>query len=152
VTARRRQAFRRGHNGVGHNGVGQDSGGRDGGAHGGGRDGGGSHDGGGVTAEFAVALPALLLMVTFALGAVDAVLAKVQCVDAARDAALVAARGGDGFAAGQARAPRDAVVRVTSGDGTVQATVSVRVAPLGGRLGSFVASGSAVATLEPAVP
>ena len=112
----------------------------------------GGQDGGGVTAEFAVALPALLLMVTFALGAVDAVLAKVQCVDAARDAALVAARGGDGSAAGQAWAPHGAVVRVTSGDGTVRATVSVRVAPLGGRLGSFVASGSAVATLEPAVP
>ena len=107
------------------------------------------HDHGGVTAEFAVALPALLLMVTFALGAVDAVLAKVQCVDAARDAALVAARGGDGLATGAARAPRGAAVRVTRGAGAVQVAVTMRVSPLGAHLGSFEVTASAIATVEP---
>jgi Flp pilus assembly protein TadG len=106
-------------------------------------------DRGGVTAEFAVALPALLLMVTFALGAVDAVLAKVQCVDAARDAALVAARGGDGTAAGTSRAPRGASVRITRSTDSVEVTVTLRVSPLGARLGSFQVTAASVATDEP---
>jgi Flp pilus assembly protein TadG len=102
-----------------------------------------------VTAEFAVALPALLLIVTFAFGAVDAVLAKVQCVDAARDAALTAARGGDGIAAGKARAPRGASVRVSTSDTTVHVVVTLRVTPLGTRLGSFTVTATAVANAEP---
>jgi Flp pilus assembly protein TadG len=106
-------------------------------------------DRGGVTAEFAVALPALLLMVTFALGAVDAVLAKVQCVDAAREAALVAARGGDGSAAGASRAPRGASVRVTRSTGWVEVTVTLRVSPLGAHLGSFQVTAASTATIEP---
>jgi Flp pilus assembly protein TadG len=109
-------------------------------------------DRGGVTAEFAVALPALLLMVTFALGAVDAVLTKVQCVDAARDAALVAARGGDGAATARARAPGGATVRVTEDDGTIGVSVSVRVTPLGVHVGGFEAAATAVATIEPGAP
>ena len=41
-----------------------------------------------MTAEFAVALPALILLLLFAVGTVDAVLLRLRCVDAARDAAL----------------------------------------------------------------
>ncbi len=96
-----------------------------------------------------MALPALLLMVTFALGAVDAVLAKVQCVDAAREAALVAARGGDGSAAGTRRAPRGASVRVTRSTGWVEVTVTLRVSPLGTHLGSFQVTAASTATIEP---
>jgi Flp pilus assembly protein TadG len=106
-------------------------------------------DGGAVTAEFAVALPALLLIVTFALGAVDAVLAKVQCVDAAREAALVAARGGDGRAAGTSRAPRGASVRITGSGGSVEVTITLRVSPLGVHLGSFRVTAASMATIEP---
>ena len=62
-------------------------------------------DGGAVTAEFAVALPALVLLLGFGLGAIDATLDKLRCVDAARDAALAQARGADGVTAGHARAP-----------------------------------------------
>jgi hypothetical protein len=109
-------------------------------------------DRGGVTAEFAVALPALLLMVTFGLGAVDAVLAKVQCVDAARDAALVQARGGDGMGTAAARAPRGASVRVVDSAATARAVVSMRVRPLGTRLGSFQITAVAVAASEPGTP
>jgi len=111
-----------------------------------------SADDGGVTAEFAVALPALLLMVTFAIGAVDAVLTKVQCVDAARDAALVAARGGDGAAAARTRGPTGAIVRITSGDGTVRVSIAVRITPLGSHFGGFDATATAVATIEPGAP
>ena len=106
-------------------------------------------DRGAVTAEFAVALPALLLIVTFALGAVDAVLAKVQCVDAARDAALVAARGGDGQTVGAGRAPRGATVRITRGADSVEVTVTLRVSPLGAHLGSFRVTAASTATVEP---
>jgi Flp pilus assembly protein TadG len=109
-------------------------------------------DRGGVTAEFAVALPALLMMVTFAFGAVDAVLTKVQCVDAARDAALVAARGGDGRAIATARAPHGASVSVNNAGGTVSVTVAVRVRPLGVRLVSVDATATEVATIEPGTP
>jgi hypothetical protein len=96
-----------------------------------------------------VALPALLLMVTFALGAVDAVLAKVQCVDAARDAALVAARGGDGRAVATNRAPRGASVRIVHGAESVEVTVTLRVSPLGAHLGSFQVTAASAATMEP---
>jgi Flp pilus assembly protein TadG len=106
-------------------------------------------DRGGVTAEFAVALPALLLIVTFALGAVDAVLAKVQCVDAARDAALVTARGGDGRSAGAGRAPRGATVRISQSADAVKVTVTLRVSPLGAHLGSFGMTATSTATVEP---
>jgi len=110
----------------------------------------GTADRGGATAEFAVALPALMLMTTFAFGAVDAVLDKVRCVDAARDAALVAARGGDGVAAGAARAPSGATVVVIFDATTVRAVVTLRLAPLGTRTGLTV-SATAVATIEPDV-
>ena len=96
-----------------------------------------------------MALPALLLMVTFALGAVDAVLAKVQCVDAAREAALVDARGGDGSAAGASRAPRGASVRITRGTDRVEVTITLRVSPLGAHLGSFQVRAASTATNEP---
>jgi Flp pilus assembly protein TadG len=107
-----------------------------------------------VTAELAVALPALMLLVAFVLGAVDTVLDDVRCVDAARDAALASARGGDGEAAGLARAPAGATVRVTVVGATVVAVVTVRESPLGPRLGGITVTAPAVASLEPgpAVP
>jgi hypothetical protein len=106
-------------------------------------------DRGFATAELAVALPALLLVVAFCLGSVDAVLAKVRCTDTARDAALVAARGGDGTAVGVQRAPPGAIVVVTRGGDTVTASVSVRVGPFGTRVGAVTVSATAVAAVEP---
>ena len=102
-----------------------------------------SRDRGSTTAELAVGLPALVFLLLFALGAVNAVLARMQCVDAARDAVLATARGGDGTGVGQHRAPTGATVdRAT-------ATVRVTVHPLGPHLPSVTVSGSAVADLEP---
>jgi hypothetical protein len=54
-----------------------------------------------VTAEIAVALPALLLVLTLGLGAVALVTDHVRCVDAARVGARLLARGED---AGRVRA------------------------------------------------
>ncbi|WP_344140430.1 TadE family protein, partial [Luedemannella flava] len=47
----------------------------------------GGRDKGAATVEIAVALPVLVLLTFVAIGAVNAVLARVRCVDAARDAA-----------------------------------------------------------------
>lgn len=48
-----------------------------------------------VTAEIAVALPALILALTLGLGAVTAVTDHLRCVDAARTGARLLARGED---------------------------------------------------------
>ena len=106
-------------------------------------------DAGSATAELAVGLPALIMLMLFALGAVDAVMARMQCVDAARDAVLAQARGGDGATAGQQRAPRGAAVRLSLDGQRVDATVRVTVHPLGPHLPSVTVAGSAVADVEP---
>jgi hypothetical protein len=111
----------------------------------------GSGDRGSATAELAVGLPALVLLLLFSLGAVDAVTARMQCVDAARDGALAAARGGDGAGAGRDRAPRGAVVSVTREGERVRARVSVTVRPLGPHLPGLPVAAVAVADAEPAV-
>jgi TadE-like protein len=106
-------------------------------------------DRGSATAELAVGLPALVFLLLFALGAVNAVLARMQCVDAARDAVLASARGGDGTVAGQRRAPTGAAVAVTVDGDRAAATVRVTVHPLGPHLPSVTVTGTAVADLEP---
>ena len=50
-------------------------------------------DGGMATAELAVVLPTLVLIIAAGLTMVSVVLAQVRCVDAAREAARAAARG-----------------------------------------------------------
>ena len=112
----------------------------------------GVRDRGSATAELAVALPALVLLLLFALGSVDAVLQRMRCVDAARDAVLTAARGGDGEAAGLRGAPRGASISVSVDGDTVRARVWVRVSPLGGHLPAVTVEGSAVADIEPGGP
>lgn len=82
-------------------------------------------DAGMVTAEFAVALPALVLVLALALGALGLALDQVRCVDAARAGARAAARGDDVVAvraeAGRV-APQGSTVVVRLG-----ATVEVEV-------------------------
>lgn len=104
---------------------------------------------GSATAELAVTLPALVLLLLFALGAIDTVLQRARCVDAARDAALAASRGEDGEAAGRRAAPAGATVIVRLEGGTVRTQVSVPVRPLGAHLPAMVVGGEAVADLEP---
>ncbi|TLP66270.1 TadE family type IV pilus minor pilin [Microbispora triticiradicis] len=88
---------------------------------------------GSVTAETAVALPALVLVLTASLWAVAATDAQLRCVDAARAGARAAARG---EAPEQVRAvvlrlaPADTTVSVAAGAGTVRVEVTATVRPL----------------------
>ncbi len=109
----------------------------------------GGRDRGSVTAELAAALPALMVFTAGARGAVDAVTQKLKCVDAARDAALVAARGGDGEAAGRSRAPSGAHVSIIRDGDMVRAAVTLTIHPLGSHGPGFEVSGTAVAAIEP---
>lgn len=87
-----------------------------------------------VTAETAVVLPVLLLVLAGAVSALIVVGAQLRCVDAAREGARAAARGDGGPAvtAIVARAaPSGAATRVATGADEVAVTVSVDVAPLG---------------------
>jgi hypothetical protein len=104
-----------------------------------------------VTAEFAVALPALVLLLGFSLGAVSAAVDKLRCVDAAREAAIGAARGGDGPRAARAQAPAGATVTVTTDGGVARAVVTMRTTPLGTHLPGIIVRATAVAATEPGV-
>jgi Flp pilus assembly protein TadG len=105
-----------------------------------------------VTAETAVVLPVLLLVLAAAVAAVTVVGAQVRCVDAAREGARAAARGED-VAAVRAlvarAAPAGAEVRVSVGPEEVQVVVSARISPLGPVPLSAPVSAEAVALVEP---
>jgi hypothetical protein len=108
-----------------------------------------SADRGSFTAELAAGLPALVLLLLAGLTAVTAVSAKLQCVDAAREAALAASRGQSGEVAGREVAPAGATVSVQAAGERVRATVTVAVRPLGVRLPALTVAATAVAAVEP---
>jgi hypothetical protein len=107
-----------------------------------------------VTAEIAVALPVLVVLVAAAITAVAVLTAQLRCFDAAREGARAAARG---ESAGVVRdiaaraAPRRAVVVVTpAGDQvTVGVSTTVRLLSAGGL--AITVEGRAVAVAEPGV-
>ncbi|UOY00038.1 TadE family type IV pilus minor pilin [Blastococcus sp. PRF04-17] len=105
-----------------------------------------------VTAETAVVLPVLLLVLAGAVAAVVLVAAHLACVDAAREGARAAARGEDVAVVrgivGRA-APGGADCGVTSDGDEVRVTVTARVAPLGPVPLRVTVSATAVALLEP---
>jgi hypothetical protein len=105
-----------------------------------------------VTAELAVGLPVVVLLLVVGLGAVSAVTTKLRCVAAARDAALGQARGGDGDAEGRRSAPEGASVSVTVTGGQARAVVTAEVGLLGRHLPGVTVSATAVAAVEPGVP
>jgi hypothetical protein len=82
-----------------------------------------------VTAELAVAIPSLVLVLGFCLVAVNAAVDQIRCVDAARIASRAAARGD---APGRVQqlavqaAPAGARVSVVGVDGGVRVTVTAR--------------------------
>lgn len=78
---------------------------------------------------------------------VSAVSAQVRCVDAAREAARLAARGDDGSSAAAVRAiaPAGAVLRMRRDGGFVVATVSVEPRMLAG----LTIAAEAVSAVEP---
>jgi hypothetical protein len=106
-----------------------------------------------VTAEAALALPVLVLVLAGAVAAVAVLGAQLRCVDAAREGVLAAARGEDPAAVRSlvgSTAPADAEVRVDGPDGDrVSVTVTAEVAPLGAVPWSVRLSASAVARPEP---
>jgi len=111
-------------------------------------------DDGMVTAETAVVLPVLVLVLAATVAAVTVVGAQLRCVDAAREGARAAARGEEVAAVtelvGRA-APAGAVTSVTTGPEEVRVTVTARIAPLGPVPLRITVSAEAVALLEPGV-
>jgi Flp pilus assembly protein TadG len=106
-------------------------------------------DRGSFTVELAAGLPALMLLLLAALTAVGAVTAKGQCVDAAREAALAAARGDPGEAAGERVAPPGAVVEIGGDSEVVTAAVRAPVRLFGAHLPVITVRATAVAAREP---
>jgi hypothetical protein len=72
---------------------------------------------------------------------------QIRCVDAAREAARLAARGDDGTGAARGIAPDGAVVQLRHDGELVVATVTARSALLPG----VIVAGHAVAAVEPGV-
>ncbi len=108
-----------------------------------------------VTAETAVVLPVLLLVLLCAVAAVTVVGAQLRCVDAAREGARAAARGEtDAVVAELAGrvAPEGADTVVREDGERVRVTVSAELAPLGPVPLRTRVSAEAVAQREPGAP
>jgi Flp pilus assembly protein TadG len=104
-----------------------------------------------VTAEIAVAMPVLMLMLGAALTAVAVIGGQMRCVDAAREAARALARGDSVSSARSlalAAGPRGATLTAQVDKAQVRATVRTRIDPVG-LLPGFTVSAEAVASPEP---
>jgi Flp pilus assembly protein TadG len=107
-----------------------------------------------VTAETAVALPALVLLAGALIWGVVAVTAQLRCVDAARLAARALARGESHSAsvsAATAAAPGGAAVQVSRAGSLIRVEVRAVVRPTDGllaRLPGFGVTGDATAAVE----
>jgi Flp pilus assembly protein TadG len=107
-----------------------------------------------VTAETAVVLPVLLLVLAGAVAAVTVVGAQLRCTDAAREGARAAARGEPpAVVEGIVRraSPEGAVVTSIRNGEDVRVAVTVQVAPLGPVPLQVEVSAEAVARREPGV-
>ncbi|MFC6597055.1 TadE family type IV pilus minor pilin [Kitasatospora paranensis] len=104
-----------------------------------------------VTAETAVALPALVMLMALLIWGVVAAGSQIRCVDAARVGARAAARGDvDAAAIAEAAAPPGATVRIRQEAEEVRVTVEAPC-PGPGRLGAVLSvrlTASAVAARE----
>jgi Flp pilus assembly protein TadG len=106
-------------------------------------------DRGVVTVEAALALCSLVAVLALALAAVSAVAAQLRCVDAAREAARLTARGEQDRAEQLAHriAPRGAAVVVTVHGDEISAQVSAN--PVPGLLPGIKVAAEAAAVMEP---
>lgn len=106
-------------------------------------------DRGAVTVEAALALCSLVVVLALALAAVGAVAAQLRCVDAAREAARLTARGEQARAEQLATkiAPRGATVAVTVHGDEITARVSAN--PVAGLLPGIKVGAEAAAVMEP---
>jgi len=107
-------------------------------------------DRGSFTAELAAGLPALMLLLFAGLTAVGAATTKGQCVDAAREGAVAAARGEQGAAAAVRVAPDGAAIDVGGDAETVTVSVRARIRVLGGGIQVLTVAATEVAAREPA--
>ncbi len=85
------------------------------------------HEAGAVTAEVALVLPVLLVVVLLGLWAVGAVVTNIRCIDAARDTARAVARGEPAESArqiGQRSAPEDAAIEIIQKGNDIHVAVS----------------------------
>lgn len=106
-------------------------------------------DRGSFTAELAAGLPALMLLLGFGISSITAVVAKLRCLDAAREAVLAGARGEAAVPAGAEVAPDGATVDVGGTGESVTAVVSAPIRMLGIDLPGAIVSGDATAAREP---
>jgi len=108
-----------------------------------------------VTAETAVVLPAVVVVLALVLWGVGAAVAQMRCVDAARAAARAVARGEDvgaARAAAAAIAPDRATVAIHSSPTRVRVDVTAGVRPPGpvfAPLPTLTVRASAAAAAEP---
>ncbi len=108
---------------------------------------------GSVTAEFAVSMPAFVLVLVIALSGLAAALDHVRCVDAARLGARALARGdpqASALALAHRAAPDRAVVQVSGTGDLVTVTVQAHRPVLGSGFG-WTVTGVATAVREGAV-
>jgi Flp pilus assembly protein TadG len=97
----------------------------------------------------AAAIPALALLLFVGMTAVAATLTKLQCADAARDAALAAARGQQGALSAKRTMPDGATITLHVNGDTVTATVRAPARVVGGHLPAIEVTATAVAAREP---
>jgi Flp pilus assembly protein TadG len=102
-----------------------------------------------VTAEMAVALPVLMLLVLTAVYAVQVMGMRVRCLDAAREVARAAARGDPRAAAIGREVLPGASVSIRRSDGALTAVVAIRLHPLGRDLPSVTVREQVTAATEP---
>lgn len=105
-----------------------------------------------VTAETALAMPALLAVLALCLAVLSAIHAQLRSTDAAAAAARAAARGETPStvrAVAVRLAPQGAAVAVRAGGDDVEIVVRSRVRPLGLPLPALEVQGRAVAAREP---
>ncbi|CAN7646713.1 TadE family type IV pilus minor pilin [Mycolicibacterium frederiksbergense] len=91
-----------------------------------------SGDTGAVTVEAAFAIAALVSVLVVCLAGLNAAVLQIRCVDAAREAARLAARGDDGVAAARRVGPAGAVVSVHREGDLLVARISTKSALLPG--------------------
>ena len=109
-----------------------------------------------ATAEFAVVLPALILVLALSLGALGLAWDQIRCVDAARVGARAASRGdstGAVILVASRAAPSDAVVTVDTSGVFVRVSVVSRPRVAASLLPAWLrASSTASAAREQSVP
>ncbi|MEO6958285.1 MAG: TadE family type IV pilus minor pilin [Antricoccus sp.] len=105
-----------------------------------------------VTAETAVVLPVIVVLLAAMIGVISAVAAKISCTDAAREGARAAARGdstSDVVASARRLAPPGAQIEVSLSESEATVVVSMQIRPLGRLSGAIEIRSAATSRREP---